>query len=135
MRDKWRKIGAPQTYTQKKFIYNFFDYLNITHYKNTKYGFYDYMKYNFITIDNNDIQKFNNIEEAFKTLKTDCEKKNSYILKQLFIDLFEQYKHLKENLLTTGLRPLVFHLRIDKKYNLLYSKILTDLRNKYYTEI
>ena len=135
MRDKWRKIGAPQTYTQKRFIYNFFDYLNITHYKNSKYGFYDYLKYSFMTIDNDDLRLFSNIEDAFRSMKTDCDNKNGQILKQLFIDLFEQHPELKENLLGTGLRPLVFHSKVDKKYNLLYAKTLMTLRVKYYTEI
>jgi hypothetical protein len=86
-------------------------------------------------LDNDELKTFNNIEDAFRSMKTDCDKKNGSLLKQLFIDLFEQHPELKENLLGTGLRPLVFHSKIDKKYNLLYAKTLVELRNKYYMEM
>jgi len=172
LKDKWRKIGSPQTYTQKKFIYKFFFPLNFYKtYKNSNtFGFSNFSQHK---INIKDIGIFANAEAALHAYKNieDKEFVNSLINAKsgliaryignktkptLFweenkIKIMENILHMKiqqnsivkENLLNTGLRPLIEHTKDDPfwgdngdgtgKNNL--GKLLTKIRNKYYEEI
>lgn len=169
LKDRWRKIGAPQTYTQKKFIYKFFFPLKF--YKTYKYtntfGFTTYSQHP-IYIEG--LGTFPTAEAAFQShknlddkeyVKTQLNSKSPLITKYLgnkviiredwdnmkiitmenIIQLkIDQHEDVRQNLLNTGLRPIVEHTKDDsfwgdggddKGQNIL-GKILTNTRNRYY---
>ena len=169
LKDKWKKIGSPQTYSQKKFIYKFFLPLNFYKtYKNSNiFGFSNFSQHK---INIKGIGIFANAEAALHAYKNieDKEFVNSlintksgliarYLGKQIIPTTFweenkikimedilklkiEQNPIVKQNLLNTGLRPLVEHIKYDLFWgdnghgigeNIL-GKLLTKLRNKYY---
>ena len=142
LKDRWRKIGAPQTYTQKKFIYKFFFPLKF--YKTYKYsntfGFTNYSSHSVCVAG---IGTFPTAEAAFQAHKaldneeyiqnqinaksplvsrylgsklgTDDKWDNIKIqIMENIIQLkFEQHEDFRTNLLNTGLRPIVEHTKDD----------------------
>lgn len=169
MKDRWRKIGSPQTYTQKKFIYKFF--LPLRFYRTYKHvntlGFSNFSHH---PVSVPGVGTFNTSEGAFQAHKNleDAE----YVKSQLFaktaliskflgnkvtirpdwdlvkVDImehviklkFDQNEDARINLLNTGLRPIVEHIKDDDFWgdgedgtgqNML-GKILTKIRNRYY---
>lgn len=136
LKDKWRKIGSPQTYSQKKFIYKFFYPLKFfKSYKNSNtFGFSNFSPH-LIKIDG--IGTFHNAESAFQAhkdlddkdyiatmllVKTGLEARNIgnkktptefweknkiEIMKQILYLKIEQNEDVYLNLVNTGLRPLV----------------------------
>jgi protein-tyrosine phosphatase len=135
MKEKWRKIGSPQTYLQKNFVYKFFEYLNVSHHKNIKYGFNHITKHNIDTRElniNSEKKIFSNIEDAFFELKDKTEIEMHILLRKILRIKIEQNNEFKEQLLKTGLRPIIFHSKMNKKYNNFFSHIITDVRNNIY---
>jgi ribA/ribD-fused uncharacterized protein len=142
MREKWRKIGSPQTYEQKKFVYNFCK--TITFYKACKIGitagFSNFTNHPIII---NNLGIFPTSESAFQAHK--CLENNEYVEKQknsispiyskklgnkvkksdnwnnnkikimykILKCKFDQYKELKENLLNTGISPIIYTNKND----------------------
>ena len=137
MRDKWRKIGAPQTRSQKHFVSKFFEPLYIYNNRTTyfSYGFNNESDFT-VTIPN--VGLFPNAISAYYALKnplsityigsleksinnTDIESifdnepiteewddnKEEYMYKVLTYK-FEQHSILKHHLMNTGLRPIIF---------------------------
>ena len=121
MREKWRKMGSPQTRSQKHFVSKFFEPL---------YIYKDYSKYLTAGFSNNSIISvtlpklgvtFPTAMEAFRACeslsldeidgqfedliswKTKKEKIMYYILKLKF----DQHPTIKKNLLSSGLRPII----------------------------
>jgi ribA/ribD-fused uncharacterized protein len=172
LKEKWRKIGSPQTYTQKKFIHKFFYPLNFyrTYKHSSTFGFSNYSTH-IINIDG--IGIFPNAEAAFQTYKNlddkeyiqkqlecksvimskylgskikireDWEEKKVEIMEKILELKFEQHDDIRENLITTGLRPIVEHTKDDDFWgdggdgsgkNML-GKILMKIRNKYYEKL
>jgi len=137
MRDKWRKIGSPQTYLQKKFVYKFFEPLKIYHtHKNSIYlGFSNLSEYP-IKFDDNTI--FETSEIAIKKLLENNHSDNDKIdiIFSILQKKFEQNKNIYKNLINTCLRPIIYYsLKNDDNYseqNNLYGKVLMKIRNKYY---
>ena len=139
MKEKWRKIGSPQTFLQKRFVYKFFENLMFNRYNN--YGLSIYSKHP-INVPNLGI--FQTVDEAFveynKTFSKDelDEYKNMEYLIKL---KFDQHEDIKKNLLNTGLRPLIYYTKNDDYWGIIVDensgknmlgKILMDLRNFYY---
>jgi predicted NAD-dependent protein-ADP-ribosyltransferase YbiA (DUF1768 family) len=168
MRDKWRKIGSPQTYQQKNFVHNFCRPLYF--YKAGKNccttGFSNYSLHT-INIPNRGI--FPNAEAALQSYKSED---HEYIQKQINStspniskiignkvkpnDLWiseipdilytilhykcEQHPELINNLIDSGIRPIIYHSKTDdilgdgyeNGHNLL-GKTLVKLR-EYYIE-
>ena len=142
LKDRWRKIGAPQTYTQKKFIYKFFFPLKF--YKTYKYsntfGFTTYSPHS-VYIEG--IGNFPTAEAAFQAhknledveyLKNQLNSRSPAISRHLGdkikiredwdnvkIDIMEtiiqlkveQNSDVRYNLLNTGLRPIIEHTKDD----------------------
>ena len=139
MREKWRKIGSPQTRSQKHFVSKFFEPLYI--YTNqTKYFSYDFNNesnfsviipnygmfpnakaayYAFKDPYNNDYVgkletaiDINIVEEIFCSHKITDIKWEQNKERYIFLILkykFNQHEVLKNQLLNTGLRPIYYH--------------------------
>lgn len=169
MREKWRKLGSPQTYQQKNFIYKFFEPLIF--YRSYKSGMtagFSTFTPHTIVIDGfgtfytaeSAIQAYKNpydkdyVEKQQKSIspliskilgnKTEVRKDWLDVCEKLMYKIveakFNQNIELKENLMKTGLRPIVYHIISDsfwgdgsdgKGQNKL-GKILMKLREQYY---
>jgi hypothetical protein len=153
MRDKWRKLSAPQSFLQKKFVYKFFEPL-----KFYKYNKFNTHTYGFSIVS---LHKIKTEEGIFMSAKlayefhidkyciehkieeVDIDEK---IILKIMTDIvkkkFNQHKDIYQNLINTGLRPLIEHSKdnkfwsdgLDGKGRNMFGKILMDIRNKYYEE-
>ncbi len=141
MRDKWRKIGSPQTYKQKNFVHKFFDPLNFYRACVTGYttGISTFTAHP-VEVDGIEfptaevaIQAFKNpTEQGYvrkqcnaltpvisKNIGREIETSEEWIQncdKILFKILkckFDQHPDIRENLMNTGLKPIVQHTRGD----------------------
>lgn len=142
MRDKWRQLGSPQTYHQKSFVHKFFDPLNFYRaYKSGHTAGFSNFTAHSISIDGFGI--FPTAEAAIQAYKNPYDKEyvrrqenanNPVISKNLGRKTemrsdwrevcenlmykvleykFNQNIELKENLINTGLRPIIQHTYID----------------------
>lgn len=170
MRDKWRKIGSPQTYQQKNFVYTFCKPLYF--YKATKAGqtagFSNFSQHS-VNIPNKGL--FPTSEAAFQSFKSD---NIEYINKQInaispnssrilgnkvIVDKhwwdkapellfqilklkFDQHNELVENLLKSGISPIIYHTKTDNilgdGYGIgenILGKCLVKLRSHYLSKI
>ena len=161
MRDKWRRIGSPQTYNQKKFVYKMFQGYNFNKiYKNLNIpGFFTHLSYNLYI---KELGMFSNIFEAFYEFERqymlnknspifhfirrkdeNYEKIKLDIMEYLLDTQFNQHIHLKENLVNTFLRPIIAHFDHDKYWGFgkdengfnNFGKILYKLKCRYLLEI
>jgi protein-tyrosine phosphatase len=125
MRDKWRRLGSPQTYTQKKFVYKSFQPLNHNRlYKvNNKYGTYE--------ISIRDVGAFSSIYQvldAYKKIWDEdnnspvfaCFKSKSWnesLKEQIIYNAMELqfsiHNEIRTNLINSCLRPIKAHLDND----------------------
>ena len=172
LKEKWRKIGSPQTYTQKKFIQKFFYPLNFyrTYKHSSTFGFSNYslhpvnvVKIGIFPTAEAAFQAYKNLDDK-EYVKTQLESKSAIMSKyygskiylcenwdekkveimEKIIELkFEQHEDIKENLIDTGLRPIVEHTKDDNFWgdggdgtgkNIL-GKILMKIRNTYYEKL
>lgn len=134
MRDKWRKIGSPQTSIQKKFVFKFFQPLKIYHaYKNSiSIGFSNISPHP-VNIEG---EIFENSELAIKAeFEKNFDNNKILIIKEILQLKFDQNSNIRKNLINTGLRPLIYisNKNTTDNKNIL-GKILTEIRNKYYEE-
>jgi hypothetical protein len=151
LRNRWRKLSAPQSFIQKKFVYKFFEPLRFyTLSKNNifTYGFSSLSSHE-IEVDsqifssaklayNASIEKYcleNQLEE-----ETIDHKIKIKIMTQILKIKFDTHKDILEKLLNTGLRMLIQYSKEDifwsesnsnlgKNY---IGKILVNIRNNYY---
>lgn len=170
MRDKWRTIGSPQTYHQKEFIYKFFSGLKFYKAcsSGTTAGFSNFTHHTVPIIgmgvfpssesafqalkDHTNEDYVNKHLSAPKPLYSKILGGTVVITNEwmcdrcddsLFIVLkskFDTHTELKDNLLTTGLRPIIYHTKHDSMmgdgvnengFNKL-GNALTRLREHYY---
>ena len=141
MRDKWRKLGAPQTPEQKKFVYKFFQPLNFYRAYMSGYtaGFSNFsnhkVKYNGHTFPTSEaaIQAYKNPSDQHyldsqinasspivsKNLGRKTKVREDWleicvdIMYEILLNKFNQNKYLIPILTNTGLRPIVQHTRGD----------------------
>jgi ribA/ribD-fused uncharacterized protein len=142
MREKWRKLGSPQTYHQKSFVHKFFNQLNFYRaYKNGHTaGFSNFTSHpvsiegfgSFPTAEaaiqaykNQDDHKYVSRQESARTpvisknigrkttLRPDWIRVREELMYKVVKAKFEQHPELFKNLLNTGLRPIVQHTRGD----------------------
>lgn len=160
MRDKWRKIGSPQTKQQKKFIYKFFSKIIFckTYGHGRVAGFSTFtphkITYNGITYPTAEaaIQAQKNVGDVSYVIsqqtctsglqsinlgnKINCREDWDTVYKDIVYDVikakFDQYPELKNNILRTGLGPIIHHSKISND-NIL-GTILFKLRFLYYKE-
>lgn len=137
MREKWRKIGSPQTYLQKRFVQKFFEPLKVYHtHKNSIHLGFSNLSLHEIDLEN--LGKFSNCELAIKEyLNKNDDDIDIEFIKNIIREKFIQNPEIKKNLLNTGLRPIIYISNkniFDKNIfdkNIL-GKILTELRNNFY---
>lgn len=167
MRDKWRNIGSPQTRSQKHFVTKFFEplyiYNNYTTYFSagfnndalipvavTGIGLFptatsafnmfkdpmnkDYVRRLELT---EDIDEIHELVDSHKE-PSDWHEKRELIMIYVLSLKFKQNKVLKKNLLTTGLRPIVFQSsdpywgKFDNNGKNMLGKMLMTLRKEFY---
>ena len=159
MRDKWRKIGSPQTNLQKNFVYKFFSPIKIYHtHKNSMISAFSLISPHKITVEN---INFDNCQEAIEyfifdyyeksenieteKIKIDIieiidnlNKKNVNIIKKIIKNVLEhkikQHDILLDNLMNSGLRNIIY---IYGKDHYLYNgniigEVYMKIRNYYY---
>lgn len=113
MRDKWRKIGSPQTYIQKKFVHTFFKPLNYTRMNRGLFSLYN-VDYNVFVEEIN--KSFDSIKEVveyckrFGKIKSSEEELIKYILKIRIYQNTELQKELQQTLL----KPIVAYNENEK---------------------
>jgi len=127
MRERWRKIGSPQTYSQKKFVYKSFHPVNMnallkqvinepitinTHELGENKSVYEYFglyREKFIENPLNTIfDKFRNRKKSIieeKPIEWIDIKDN--ILKFLFLEFFKNNTEVKDHFLRSFLRPII----------------------------
>ena len=134
MREKWRKIGSPQTFLQKKFVHKFFEPLKIYHtHKNSIYLGFSNISNHKVTIDE---KTFENSEQAIKyEFENNLEINKIIVIKNILKAKFDQNKNIYKNMINTGLRPFIYHhthknISIHDKN--IVGKILTNIRNEDY---
>jgi predicted NAD-dependent protein-ADP-ribosyltransferase YbiA (DUF1768 family) len=138
MRDKWRKIGSPQTMYQKKFIAKFFNPLHI-YSNNNNYFSYGFSNESDLPVNipelgifptaisayyalknpfnNNYIKslekstEYSDIENIFENEPTneDWENNKEIYMYKVLSHKFNQHPHIKQYLINTGLRPIIFY--------------------------
>jgi len=150
MKEKWRKIGSPQTRSQKRFVSKFFQrlYIYSTYSNYFTYGFsnlspipviIDSKKYicSKDAIDSKDVidsKKYIDIDKDVidsKDVINSIDKDNYSFLFYITEQKFNQNISLKERLISTGLRPIFFY----NKTNYVMCNVLSKLREKFYFEI
>lgn len=154
IRDKWKKMGSPQTKSQKNFVTKFFEPLIV--YNNIKNNYFSFFGNEFpseINIPN--LGKFKNAQLAYKAFKqkiiTEC--KNDDITKDIWKTIkedamytiisykFDQHLNISNKLLNTGLRPVIIYSNDvfwgynNEKTGLnILGKMITKLREELYLE-
>jgi len=152
MREKWRKIGSPQTRQQKNFVHRYFiPLVFFRSYQSPSYGFTPF-SYHEITIPDNEYNiptgKFPFEEAAWQAsrlpmndvfvhkqrlvktprisqqlsrqeIKKDSAywHKNRYNIRKFILKAkIEQHEAIKENLIKTGYKPLIYNSRYDNYF-------------------
>jgi len=146
MKDKWRKIGSPQTKQQKVFVHKFFAPLIFNKISNTNFSLgLSFFSQHSILFNEKD---YSNIYKAYE----DIINHNNYVLHNNYkLDImfellkikFNQYKYIKNNLLNTGLRPIIYQNKYDYFWGVNYNnhgqnnlgRLLYYLREQYYREL
>jgi ribA/ribD-fused uncharacterized protein len=170
MREKWRKLGSPQTFQQKNFVRKFFDPLHFYRAYLTGYtaGFSTFTMHR-VFIDNINYPTSEAAIQAAKNpynkdyvqkqqhartplisknlgrkteIREDWDKICDKIIYKITKCKFDQHNDIKENLLNTGLRPIIQHSKGDSYWGdggdgtgqNRMGKILSVLREQYYRE-
>jgi hypothetical protein len=123
MKEKWRKIGSPQTRLQKNFVFKFFEPL--------------YVCKNIITQCLYETSNDNIHLVIDKNHKDKCEPKEKVhtddLKTGLLCNILKEKSGVQNYLLTTGLRPIfVMH---QKDLNPFVSKAMTKVREDLYKRI
>ena len=153
MRERWRKIGAPQTYSQKKFVYKFFHPVNMnTLLKNI-------LNHNLSIVG---VKDFANVQETFLFYKekfsedqkselflpfikrkkvVEWENIHELILQSIILRVFQENNPMKQYFSSSLLRPIVIsyieshvfwrNCGIDLQK---FARILTNLRTDFLNE-
>lgn len=149
MRNRWRKLSAPQSFIQKKFVYKFFQPLKFSCSSRTNIFTYDFTIISNHIIDT-ELGKFSSAKYAYDEFIKNYSEKNNIddidenikikIMTNILKIKFNTYKELYFKLVNTGLRPLIQYSNTDLFWsqnnndegsnNL--GKILMKIRNKYY---
>lgn len=163
MREKWRKIGSPQTYQQKNFIYQVCRPIYFYRaYKNGRTAGFSNFTTHEVSVpglgvfptaeaaiqaykDPNNKNYVNSQIHARAPLhskhlgnKADVRKDWSKVREHLTLQIlrlkFDQHPYLKENLISTGLSLIVHRAKGDTNGSNILGKLLCRLRSKYYSE-
>jgi hypothetical protein len=143
MREKWRRLGSPQTRSQKHFVSKFFEPFFI--YNNyTKYFSEGFSNDSDLSVMIPGLGLFPNATSAFAASINPLEEKHTSTLElreTMYTILnykFDQHEHIRKNMLGTGLRYIIFISidpfwgRLDKTGKNMIGKILIDVRKNLY---
>jgi predicted NAD-dependent protein-ADP-ribosyltransferase YbiA (DUF1768 family) len=160
MKEKWRKLGSPQTRSQKHFVTKFFEplyiYNNYTNYFSSgfnndasisvmipEFGLFPTATsaYNALKDPSNaeyvgrlevetNISKIHNICEL-SDIRSDWEYIKESAMYMVLKNKFNQNVIIKNNLLDTGLRTMIVH-STDNLGNIMLGKLITKLRKEFY---
>jgi hypothetical protein len=149
MKEKWRRIGSPQTRSQKHFVSKFFEPLFIYNNCNNFLNGLNNSTDGKVTIPG--IGTFATATVAFNTFKNISNNENQTIsnwdnVKSSVMELilkykFEQNANIRNNLLQTGLRPIIVQSvdlywgKMDDTGLNMLGKIISKLREKFYNEL
>jgi hypothetical protein len=149
MKEKWRKIGSPQTRSQKHFVSKFFEPLFIYNNCNNFLNGLNNSTDGKVTIPG--VGTFPTATVAFNSFKNISKDQNDNILKwddvknsvmELILKYkFEQNLNIRDNLLQTGLRPIIVHStdlywgKMDDVGLNMLGKIISKLREQFYNEL
>lgn len=168
MREKWRLLGSPQTQQQKNFVYMFFKelYFNKPYKSGNTIGFSNFSHHN-VNIDGFGnfptseaaIQAYKNPDDKYyvskqinactpvlskilgnnTNIRSDWDDICEDITFKVLLNKFNQHTELRENLMETGMKRIVFATRGDSfwgEYNGVgqnkLGKVLMKLREYYY---
>jgi len=155
MRDKWKKMGSPQTRSQKHFVTKFFEPLSVYNNINNNYFSSIFGNYAPIKVEIPVLGKFENAQLAYEKFKekviVECKNNDSIndniwkIIKEdvmytILSYKFDQHNELSEKLLNTGLRPIIIHSNDnfwglqEKSGRNILGKMITKLREELYLE-
>ena len=151
MRDRWRKLGSPQSYNQKKFVYKFFEPIFFYRYNKNPLteGFSMFSvhcietelgKFNLYNSYCKHIEKYSE-ENTIDVNKID-DKTKLKIMKNLIKLKLNIIPSLKNNILNTGFKNIIYVSKEDdfwgngenntgKNY---LGKLLVKIRNEYFEE-
>ena len=122
MRDKWRKIGSPQTYLQKRFVHQLFRPINFARMYKGVFSLYS-SELKFST--DKGVSFFESIHEGVK--------ENNLPLKLLYEQKIVQHEDLREFLYHTYLKPIVSYDN-NNDISREICEILCDIRHRMYFE-
>jgi hypothetical protein len=149
MKEKWRRIGSPQTRSQKHFVSKFFEPLFIYNNCNNFLNGLNNSTDGKVTIPG--VGTFPTAAVAFNSFKNISKDQNDNIFKwddvknsvmELILKYkFEQNLNIRNNLLQTGLRPIIVHSidlywgKMDDVGLNILGKIISKLREQFYNEL
>lgn len=141
LKEKWKKIGAPQTYDQKKFVHTFFKpiifYNSTNHYLSNfsnhpiqikNLGTFCCVETSFLAFKNKDNKEYidlllnikspfdiHNILKNFKLIydQNEWEHEKINIMKKILIIKINKYPEIKSYLLKSGLSPIIHYSKYD----------------------
>jgi hypothetical protein len=156
MREKWRRLGSPQTRSQKHFVTKFFEPLIIYNHRT------NYFSSNFgndidIKVSLPNIGEFASVSAAFKAFQMDSNLRNSLltddgeivpswddvkddIMFMILLYKFQQHKNIRNDIVNTGLRPIIVRSddhhwgKINNSGRNMLGKMLSKLRELLYME-
>lgn len=148
MREKWRKMGSPQTRSQKHFVTKFFEPLYIYN-NNTTYFSTEFGNNALVDVKIPGLGVFKTAREAYEFLVNtkndqskldlwDCIKED--VMYKVLSHKFDQHVELTEKLLDTGLRPVIMSShnpywgKRDNAGQNILGKMITKLREELYME-
>jgi protein-tyrosine phosphatase len=156
LKEKWKKIGIPMTYMQKKFLYKLFHPINFNKiYKSTSKSF----TFLSLPVEIYNFGKFGSVSDAFNKIKEEFENNNlnsffqkfiskekknwsdikDHIIEELIFLSIDQNEDIKKNLIYSYLRPIVVQIHKDNFWGIGANNegknrlgiILTKIRRNY----
>jgi protein-tyrosine phosphatase len=131
MKEKWRKIGSPQTRLQKNFVFKFFEPLYVCKNIITQ-CLYETSNDNIHLVINKNFKESKTVENS-TTQNATTHNTTDDLKTGLLCNILKEKSGVQNYLLTTGLRPIfVMH---QKDLNPFVSKAMTKVREDLYKTI
>lgn len=146
MREKWLKIGSPQTRSQKHFVTKFFEPLYI--YNNTSYFSTEFGNEALVNVEIPGIGLFKTAKHAYDYIKKSTINHDQNLwdgikedaMYNVLYHKFTQHNDLTGKLLDTGLRPVItsssdqYWGKHNNSGRNILGKMITKLREEFYIE-
>lgn len=105
MRERWRRLGSPQTKIQKSFVYHFFEDIRI--YPFYFEGHWSLLSDRFELPFQYEGKTYKSVSEAFEELRKDI--RDIVTMKKLMKERFNTNVVMKNKLLSTGFKHITYH--------------------------